>query len=699
HSVLLDNLQGNATYHYRVISRDAAGNESRSTDAIFTTAADLQPPVIAGVLVNSVTINSANLSWHTDELAFTRVEYGETNQYGDITNWTSVTDTSHGISLQNLVMNTEYHFRILAKDAQDNQSSSGDFTFVTLNDAAFFSDDYNKPQIDGNKWFVGQNSGNQSSIQNDELELKSSSGETGWVVTKDAFVVRNSTVRMNITQPNDDGDIGLSPTYSGSAGNGIYAEATWYRFYVYRSGSENFRRLYVQWRKNGSVDGVDVTGSLRITGPVWVQMRFDNSDVYFDISLDGNVWHSVYNEAFGLDGLTLDDAFHYEIAAYNTATKGEMRVDDFALMDGSEVTTVPAVDYRVLVVGNSITEGVGSSDGQGFRPDLYQHLVDAGYDFALVGGEGIEPYNGHFYAGKQVNDFYPPEYGNNTGTGLHDIANAMQIYQPNVIMIHLGTNDLTRETFIAPYHDNRSSFNTSTSGQMATLIRYILQWKDGTNGEFVEDIFLSQIIPGSDRMDKINTYNAEIATLVNDYGNGTITESAESIHLVDQFSPFEANPNLFTYNANDYMSDYLHPNDTGYGIMANTYFNAFSTQLPVARNLGKGTGPQRDLTSPGPVPESFALMQNYPNPFAPQRSVSGTTIEFQLPVAGEVKLEIFNILGQHVATLMDNSANAGFHKIAWNGRSRDGLTVAPGMYFYVLQSKGFVARKKLTILR
>ncbi|KAA3659151.1 MAG: T9SS C-terminal target domain-containing protein [Calditrichaeota bacterium] len=699
HSVLLDNLQGNATYHYRVISRDVSGNESRSNDATFTTTADTRAPIIAGVTVNSVTKNSTNLSWHTDELAFTRVEYGETNQYGDITNWTSVADTSHTISLQNLLLNTEYHFRIIAEDAQNNQSTSGDFTFTTLNDAAFFTDDFNSDQIDSNKWFVGQNSGNLSSIQNDELELKSSGGETGWVVTKNAFVVRNSTVRAKVSQPNDDGDIGLTPTYSGSASNGIYTEASWYRFYVYRSGSENFYRLYVQWRKNGSVNGLDVTGSFRITGTVWVQMRFDDSDVYFDISLDGNVWHSVYNEPFSLDSWTLDDAFHYEIAAYNTATKGEMHVDDFELLDGSDVNTVPAVDYRILLVGNSITEGVGSSDSQGFRPDFYQQISDAGYDFTLVGGEGIEPYNGHFYAGKEINDFYSPEFGNNTGTGLHDIANAMQIYQPNVIMIHLGTNDLTLETFIAPYHDNSSSFNTSTSGQMATLINYILQWKNGTHGEFVDDIFLSQIIPGSDRMDKINTYNTEMATMVNDYQNGSVTGASESIHLVDHFSPFDANPDLFTYNNNDYMSDYLHPNDTGYDIMADTYFNAFSAQLPAARNLGKGTGPQHDLTSPGPVPESFALMQNYPNPFAPQRNVSGTAIEFQLPVAGDVKLEIFNILGQHVATLIDNNAGTGFHKITWNGRSRDGLTVAPGMYFYVLQSRGFIARKKLTILR
>ncbi|KAA3618380.1 MAG: T9SS C-terminal target domain-containing protein [Calditrichaeota bacterium] len=703
HSISVENLLGNTTYHFRVSSQDAAGNSSVSADSIFTTLADVQAPLISGITINSVTKNSVNLSWQTDEFAFTRVEYGETNLYGEFTDWTVGSDTSHNIVLQNLLPETLYHFRILAKDAAANESASGDTIFTTLSEGAFFSDNFDTTQINTDKWFIGQNNGNQSAIVNQQLELKSTNGETGWVITQDAFVARQSTARMKITQPNDDGNLGISPTFSGTASNGIYQEAAWYRFYVYRSSGENFYRLYVQWRRNGAVGGVDVTGSLRITGAVWLQMRFDDSLVYFDMSLDGTVWHSVYSEPFNLDSWTLDSAFHYEIAGYRTDTKGEMRVDDFSLLDGSAVTTVPAADYRVLLVGNSITEGVGSSDGQGFRPGLQQQLTNAGYDFTFVGAEGNSPYNGHFFAGKEINDFYPQNFGNGIGSGLHDVANAMQIYQPNVVMIHLGTNDLTLENYIAPYSDDGgATFNSSTSGQMASLISYILQWSDGTNGAFLENIFLSQIIPGSDRMAKINLLNSEIGNLIQDFQNGTITGSAEAIQNVDHFSPINANPDLFTYNENDYMSDYLHPNDLGYGVMADTYFNAFSAQLPVQTGggTGKSKGPtERETSSPGPVPNTFALMQNYPNPFAPQRIVSGTTIEFQLPVAGEVKLEIFNILGQHVTTLINNNTSAGFHKIAWDGRSRNGLTVAPGMYFYVLQSKGFSARKKLTILR
>ena len=77
------------------------------------------------------------------------------------------------------------------------------------------------------------------------------------------------------------------------------------------------------------------------------------------------------------------------------------------------------------------------------------------------------------------------------------------------------------------------------------------------------------------------------------------------------------------------------------------------------------------------IPIHFDLQQNFPNPFNPS-----TTITYSLPTDCQVKLQVFDILGQEVATLVNNHNDAGIHKVIWNGKDRTGHTVASGIYIY-----------------
>ena len=79
------------------------------------------------------------------------------------------------------------------------------------------------------------------------------------------------------------------------------------------------------------------------------------------------------------------------------------------------------------------------------------------------------------------------------------------------------------------------------------------------------------------------------------------------------------------------------------------------------------------------LPQRFAVGQNYPNPFNPS-----TIIPYQLPTAVQVRLEIFNLLGQHVATLVDEEQPAGFHTAQWDATNAARQAVAAGMYLYRL---------------
>jgi hypothetical protein len=89
-------------------------------------------------------------------------------------------------------------------------------------------------------------------------------------------------------------------------------------------------------------------------------------------------------------------------------------------------------------------------------------------------------------------------------------------------------------------------------------------------------------------------------------------------------------------------------------------------------------------------PTGFQLLQNYPNPFN-----AATTIEFHLPHASQVRLEIFNLHGEKIATLVDRKkVTAGAHKINWQA---EGLT--SGIYFYHLRTNDFVETRKLILLK
>jgi len=77
------------------------------------------------------------------------------------------------------------------------------------------------------------------------------------------------------------------------------------------------------------------------------------------------------------------------------------------------------------------------------------------------------------------------------------------------------------------------------------------------------------------------------------------------------------------------------------------------------------------------IPETFSLRQNYPNPFNP-----ATSISFTIPRSGNVRVDVFDILGRLVATVHDGALPAGEHTVVWNGNNNNGKTVASGIYLY-----------------
>ena len=94
------------------------------------------------------------------------------------------------------------------------------------------------------------------------------------------------------------------------------------------------------------------------------------------------------------------------------------------------------------------------------------------------------------------------------------------------------------------------------------------------------------------------------------------------------------------------------------------------------------------------IPASFALDQNYPNPFNPS-----TTVRYQIPNDANVALDIYNLQGQKIRTLVSKEQKAGYYSVVWDGRNEAGQTVSSGLYLYRVQAGSFVATHKMLMIK
>lgn len=94
------------------------------------------------------------------------------------------------------------------------------------------------------------------------------------------------------------------------------------------------------------------------------------------------------------------------------------------------------------------------------------------------------------------------------------------------------------------------------------------------------------------------------------------------------------------------------------------------------------------------IVNEYKLAQNYPNPFNPD-----TRITFVMPQEAKVTLNVYNVVGQLIKTLVDETKSAGQHSVQWNGTNNFGEKTGSGIYFYKIISDNFTAARKMVILK
>lgn len=164
----------------------------------------------------------------------------------------------------------------------------------------------------------------------------------------------------------------------------------------------------------------------------------------------------------------------------------------------------------------------------------------------------------------------------------------------------------------------------------------------------------------------------------------------------------EGNTLCYTHHAGDsaYSAVASQPPTAGQGDWITMFDGQLVTLRPDSLPLVEDIETYFDYTGTddenagGSRPDYFVLNQNLPNPFNPS-----TTIAYTIPARTRVKIEIFNILGQSVTTLVDETKPTGNYQIIWNGIDRQRAAVPSGIYLYRLQAGKNVQTRKMILLR
>jgi len=194
--------------------------------------------------------------------------------------------------------------------------------------------------------------------------------------------------------------------------------------------------------------------------------------------------------------------------------------------------------------------------------------------------------------------------------------------------------------------------------------------------------------------------------------------SASLDHGVNWTEPISINsnhyPNIFPSNR---YPEYIYPADKVIrlsndsfrvylmGLVDYSYGTYTTMQSPYGQDIGGEIqymaldfqvvpADASDTDTTIPKPEIKMLSQNYPNPFNPS-----TTIRFNLPNPGNVKLSVYNVKGQLVKTLIDGFMNRDMHEVVWNGDDDNNRSVASGVYFYRLEANGKQETKKMLLMK
>jgi len=237
-----------------------------------------------------------------------------------------------------------------------------------------------------------------------------------------------------------------------------------------------------------------------------------------------------------------------------------------------------------------------------------------------------------------------------------------------------------------------------TLGGLENAPHIVLFSRDGHVPEFYDDALIWENANAISAIGDVTGINAQLSSVNGGpAGNGMITGTIEYINGGALSGVFVTAKNsvgdVIGFDFTDAQGGYqLSGMINGDYTVQASKINLASEAVSVQYNSGTGNTMLLDIEladSPlsidpienEAVPNTLELSQNYPNPFNPS-----TTISFGLPAGSDVRLTIFNVLGQPVKELVNDNLAAGSYQLTWDGTNQSGFAVATGVYFYSLET-------------
>jgi PKD repeat protein len=643
HQAVLTGLKAGTAYEYQLSFTDASGNGPVVGELLsFTTAAvaDATPPQLEGVGLEQIGDKSANVSWTTDEPASSFVYYG-TGEGLELSAGDGELTTEHRVMLTNLEPETGYRFQVESIDLAGNRSvlsTAVEFTTLTEPDA--------EAPVSPSVF--------SASIGLDTAILSWSSSGAGDLAGYTLYrQIRTGGFESVAT--------GLADTFYVDQGLMFGTPYTYYITAVDLSGNESDPSA----EQGGTPSIRNVPGSIN---PGGVQTGSDG------------VTLTVSNAMSSSSGGDLTYTFH--------VSTNELFDDIVARGSGVDQGkgSTSWTFAKELVAGEEYWWRGRASDG----------LFDGPWSFPsfFVAEETVEEKAdpGDFNGDKAVNfdDFFifADAFGTGEGEAGYDVAKDLT----GNGRVDFDDFFLFADLFGTVYSTSRQAVIDRVTGELPLAARLHLRQ---------EEILVELRAVGADGWRGLGLlvgYDPAVLELVDgeetaDFGRDLSEDSRLEVRVP---------------TGDGEVALLAHRRDaapfSGEGSVALLRFRRLTDRAETQLELRAGAvqTAEKVIHLAGArslrvrlVPEHFALSQNFPNPFNPE-----TTIRFDLPEEAEVRLELFDVLGQRVKVLVDEERPAGRYRLRWDGRNEMGSEVASGVYFYrLVTADGFQAVHRMLLLR
>ena len=647
HEISLSNLSAGTTYYVQVESSDLSNNGPTTSEVLeFATdaVADLLPPVISDI--RAVAADSAAIiTWNTDELADSFVEFGVDKALFDFTVGDTKDLTAHEMTLTNLQPATTYYYIVGSVDRANNPPTESDtLSFTTLAEA-----DTTAPST---PFALSATIGNRQVLLawDAALELDLNGFNVYRRVGTADFALIGSGIRdnnfvdLNVSNdavyeyqvaaidrqnpPNESAaSASVTATPTSSAAPTTPVELS-------RSG-DVFAPTFVFANARPFNTGASLTYTIQVS----TQADFSNATASISGLAEGAGDAGTGQTAWTIDRkLSEGTTYYWRVRAVEGSLIGEFSTaEEFAVVDDA-------------LAGDFNGDGSVLFDDFFLFVDFFGSTADGAAAAFDLDGDGVVSF-GDFFA-----------FADNFGKSA------------------------AGKRWAAP-------------GQTDAQVRFVLEAQGGSQAEQRR----VTVRLWADQAEALNAYGAAVnydpSQVVFEGarpGAGALLES-QGGHA-PLFAVLYQRPGQLVVGNGLIEGEQV----SGRGLLAELDFRLlgagmeadFGVSEAYVASSGAAVRSVAQLGSARLVPQHYALFANFPNPFNPS-----TSIEYALPEAASVELAIYDILGQRVRTLVAGQQAAGFYRLAWDGRDRAEQAVASGVYFYRLTAAGFSQTRKMTLIK